>query len=374
VKAACDWQAITGPHPTGLGVAVRCLMQALEEHAPDWELLGLRPNLLDAALRGVPDRLAWEQARLPLALVQAKRAGAQLVFSPALGAPLFSPLPRVAYVHDLIPLKQPGHFTGAARWYWSTLLPATWRRCQALAVSNHTIADELAALLGYPRARIHLAPYYIDPLLKSIADELHAGEPTPAQSESCAVFITVGSHEPRKNLELAIRALALYNQARVPARLVITGTENAYTLSLRRLADECGVINSVQFTGYLDRRQLVSHLLSATALLFVSREEGFGLPPLEAQSLGCPAILSDLPVLRAAHADPARLAQLPQEISCSPPFIPEDDPAALAEEMARLTSDAAYRAGLVRFGLAYAATFTPQTTARGLTAAFMSVL
>ncbi len=374
MKAACDWQAITGPRPTGLGVAVRFLMQALARHAPEVEILGLKPNAVDAPLSRVPDRLAWEQVRLPLALARARRTGAQLAFTPALGAPLLSPLPRVAYVHDLIPLKQPGHFTGPARWYWSTLLPATWRNCQALAVSNQLIADELADLLAYPRERIFLAPYYIDPTLHDIASELYAHGKVARPAGAGAVFLTVGSHELRKNLELPIRALALFNREHPPARLVITGAENAHTTTLRRLAHECGVAEHIEFTGYLDRRQLVQLLLTATALVFASLAEGFGLPPLEAQSVGCPAILSDIPVLRAVHADPIRLARIAPEHRCPPPFVQVSDAAGLAGEMRRLAADASYRTRLARAGEVYAATFIPQDTARGLVAAFDSVL
>jgi glycosyltransferase involved in cell wall biosynthesis len=382
MKVAWDLQAITGPRPTGLGLAVRFLLEAVRRHAPETEALELRPNTRDAALSSVPDRLAWEQVRLPLALRKSRRAGAQLAFTPALGAPLLSPFPQAAYVHDLIPLKQPEHFSGPARWYWSTLLPATWRRCQALAVSNHTVADELAELLRYPRARIRLVPYYIDPTLRDTAAELRASGEVPARDEAStlgnaspgALFLTVGSHEPRKNLELAIRALAHYNEAQPPARLAITGVENAHTQALRQLAAELGVTERVDFTGYLDRRQLAARLLAATALVFASREEGFGLPPLEAQSVGCPVVLSDTPVLRAVHADPARLAQLAPELRSPPACVPVDDASALAAELARLATDADYRARQVQAGLAYSATFTPQATASALVDLFHTAL
>ena len=115
-------------------------------------------------------------------------------------------------------------------------------------------------------------------------------------------------------------------------------------------------------------------MLDATALIFVSREEGFGLPPLEAQSIGCPVILSDIAVLRGVHANPARLDQLQPEQRYSPVFVPLDDAAALATEMSRIATDTQHRAHLVQAGLAYSDTFTPQDTANGLVAAFKSVL
>ena len=94
MRVAWDLQAVTGPGRTGLGVSVQFMLDALESGAPDVEVAGLRPNERDAALGGVGDRLAWEQWRLPAELRATHAARPlDLAYSPALGAPLFSPVP-----------------------------------------------------------------------------------------------------------------------------------------------------------------------------------------------------------------------------------------------------------------------------------------
>jgi glycosyltransferase involved in cell wall biosynthesis len=74
---------------------------------------------------------------------------------------------------------------------------------------------------------------------------------------------------------------------------------------LRELAVECNVAPAVEFIGYQERRATVELLLGCTALLFVSHYEGYGMPPQEAQSIGCAAILSDIRCHREVYAEAA---------------------------------------------------------------------
>ena len=76
------------------------------------------------------------------------------------------------------------------------------------------------------------------------------------------------------------------------------------------------------FTGRLDDRNVVGLLKQASALLFPSLYEGFGIPPLEAMVVGCPVIASDSPAVREACGDAVRYFD---------PF----DPMGLADQMRR---------------------------------------
>ena len=402
MRTAWDLQAITGPRPTGLGYAVRLLLDAYTqfggEDGGQAEVTGLRPNDQDAALRGVPDRLGWEQWRLPRAVAAAQAAARSqgatsldLLYCPALGAPLRCSVPRVAHVHDVIPLADPAQFTGAARWYWTTLLPACWRRCAALTVSNASLVDEVAGRLGYPRERIHVVPYYAlvgpprgaaatldagggnaDPRHAAAMDGLRSGdvaaEARPGSTEP--YFLTLASHEPRKNLELPIRALAELAQRGVRHRLVCAGGITTHTSELQALAQRLDVAAQVEWPGYADREQALSLLQGATALLFVSRLEGYGMPPQEAQALGTPVVLSDIACHRAVYADSQRWSSVAPEAREVPPLVAVDDAAGLAKAMERLLDDAPWHARLSAAGQAYQQTFSPLATAQALRQAF----
>ncbi len=373
VRVAWDLQAITGPGRTGLGVSVQFMLDALLAHAPQVQLAGLRPNEQNRPLRTVRDRVLWEQWHLPRRLRREhQREPLDLLYSPALGAPLRSPVPVAAHVHDLIPLFYPQQFSGFARWYWHDLLPMTWRRCSVLTVSNATVAEDIVMHFGYPADRIQVVPYYPDPAVAGAARDIRPGfaEIEEGENPTPPLFLTLASHEPRKNLELPIRAVAMLSEAGVDARLVCVGSHTPHTEVLRQLARDCGVAGAVEFPGYLRRPQIVRLLLSCTALIFLSHYEGYGMPPQEAQSIGCAVILSDIPCHRAVYADQERWARLPAGVREVPPLIDPRDERALAHRMQRLIEEPAYRCALRRAGLAYSRTFSATATAAGLSAAF----
>jgi glycosyltransferase involved in cell wall biosynthesis len=391
VLTAWDLQAITGPRPTGLGYAVKLLRDAYTQHGgPDGEpakVLGLRPNDRDEPLRSVLDRVLWEQWRLPRALVGAEQRSVQsqdveasgrsiapplLLYSPALGAPLRCGIPVVAHVHDLIPLADPSQFTSVARWYWTKLLPATWKRCRAITVSNSSLVDEVEQRLRYPRERIHVVPYYagIDPderieWVRILPQGLPALTP---------LFLALATHEPRKNIGLAVRAVGELKRRGIDVQLVCAGGHTRHTVELVTLAGQLSLAKHIEWQDYVPRRELLAMMWGATALLFPSKLEGYGMPPQEAQFLGTPVVLSDIPCHRAVYDDPQRWTAVLPGLREPPPFVGTDDVTGLADAMQRLLEDAAWRERLSAAGRAYQATFSPEATAQALRHAFESAL
>jgi glycosyltransferase involved in cell wall biosynthesis len=266
-------------------------------------------------------------------------------------------------------LSDSSQFRGVSRWYWTRLLPAGWRRCAALTVSNSSLVDEVAQRLGYPRGRIHVVPYYaLLPASAAPSGGVPGSRPAPPY------FLTLASHEPRKNLGLAIRALASLSRPASPARLVCLGGQTPHTAELQRLAQHLGVATRISWVDYLDRAATLELLRGATALLFVSTLEGYGMPPQEAQALGAPVVLSDIPCHRAVYADPQRWQQVSAELREPPPFVATDDAEALGRLMQRLLDDPQWHARLSSAGLAYQSTFSPRSTAAALRTAFAAAL
>jgi glycosyltransferase involved in cell wall biosynthesis len=375
VRIAWDFQAITGPRPTGLGISVKLLLSAFEDHCAQHEVLPMRPNETEQALRGVPDRLQWEQWRLPQALRQIQPK-ASLLYSPALGAPLAAPLPVVAHVHDLIPLIFPEQFSGFAGMYWKRLLPLSWRRARVITVSNMAVKRDIVRLLNVPEEKIHVVPYYPDSSWRRVAQGLREDFlEADIATGKMPVFLMLASHEPRKNIELGIQALAeLKNRHALPARLICIGGLTGHTALLKSIAAELGVSDALELPGYLPQEEITRHLLACHGLLFVSRYEGYGMPPQEAQSIGVPVLLSDIPCHREVYASRERLSQLNVELQFAPPMVSVGDHRKLADYMYRLAIDADWRKLLKRHGIAYSGTFSSRRTASALQTAFEAAL
>src|SRR6185436_17366874 len=115
------------------------------------------------------------------------------------------------------------------------------------------------------------------------------------------------------------------------------------------------------FTGFIPRVELEALYQDATALLFLSRYEGFGFPVLEAMAQGCPVITTNVTSLPEVAGDAA--------ITFDP-----GDAVGVAQEMQRLLGSFTRREEFRRKGFAQAAKFTWEKTARKTIAAWERML
>lgn len=145
----------------------------------------------------------------------------------------------------------------------------------------------------------------------------------------------VGSNLVRKNREGALRIFARASEG-TDLRLVLAG--QALTPELLRLADKLQIRS--QITSIVGPSiEIIEALYNrAVALIFPSRFEGFGWPPIEAQACGCPVVASNIPSLLEAVGKSAALHPVEDEIG-------------MAESIRRLASDPEYRQELRRRGL-----------------------
>jgi glycosyltransferase involved in cell wall biosynthesis len=111
-------------------------------------------------------------------------------------------------------------------------------------------------------------------------------------------ILTVGSLDPRKNLNKLVEA---YNSSenRNDVKLYIVGKSSPMFNMKSSNSIEDNTL------GYVSDEELVSLYKNASAFIYLSYYEGFGIPPLEAMSFGCPVILSDIPVFREIYGESA---------------------------------------------------------------------
>jgi glycosyltransferase involved in cell wall biosynthesis len=128
-------------------------------------------------------------------------------------------------------------------------------------------------------------------------------------------FLAIGSNKPNKNIDLVTRAIKS-----LPGDypLVIVGGSNERVFGRNDATIDDRVIRA----GHISDASMAALYGHATALVFPSLYEGFGVPPLEAMVFGCPVIVSDIAVLRevcgdaaeyCSPTDPGHLARLMRE-------------------------------------------------------------
>lgn len=223
----------------------------------------------------------WEQVLLPLA------ARGRPLLCLANTAPLAY---RSTYVliHDIAPVMNPGWFTASGRAYGRIMMAAA-RRARGVVVPSEQVRRELATV-GVPAGRI----YAVHP---AIAEGFGPADPSAVDAVRSRLrlerpyLLHVGWGLRRDVATIASAHLQL--APTVQHDLILVGQRHPNLV--QQPIPEAPTIRRVGFVSDEDLRSL---LTGAAALLFPTRYEGFGLPPLEALACGTPAIVSDIPVLR----------------------------------------------------------------------------
>jgi glycosyltransferase involved in cell wall biosynthesis len=202
-----------------------------------------------------------------------------------------------------------------------------------VAISMATAAD-LATHLDISEDRIRI----VYPVVRRSC-------PVNRSPSAKPTFLYVGALDSHKQPELAVQALARFREREHEnaARLRFIGPSSAaQRRSLLDLACRMGVDGDVQFDGWIPDDELDLAFSTATALLFTSRIEGFGLPAVEAAIRGVPVIAVDTPAARETVGAVATLTSRDADsiaAAMAAPQIPAET--ALEELAARFSSGAA---------------------------------
>jgi glycosyltransferase involved in cell wall biosynthesis len=285
VRVAVETQYAVG-NSTGLGSYASRLFEALVRR-PDVEVVALHDERFD--LWRFDRRVYWDQLRAPML---ARRARADVVHFTGGTVPLVAPHRMVVTVHDLVWVRGANQGRSYVRWYFGRLQPSLVRRAAAIVVDTEAARADVADGLRISPDRVVVAGAAADDEFFSVARR-----PDPA----APFVLAVGTVEERKDLVTAVRAIA-----RIPdVRLVSVGPRTAYADAVMREAALLGVAARVELRGYVDKATLLRLFSEASALVFPSRYEGFGLPPLQAQAAGLPVVAARGPVVEevlGAHA------------------------------------------------------------------------
>jgi glycosyltransferase involved in cell wall biosynthesis len=219
--------------------------------------------------------------------------------APSLLAPLFrhdrvnNPGDQIVVtIHDAVPWTHPETLTPRGVSWHRAMAARAERYADAVVVPTHAVAEALLDVLDLgDRVRIIAGAVSTDLVVPADAAQLRRDLELPER-----YVVAVGTVEPRKGLDDLVRALALLDRDDLP--LVHVGPQGWGDLDLGVLADEAGLgRDRVRALGFLDDAQVAAVMHGAAVFVMPSRAEGFGLPLLEAMSLGAPTIHTDVPAL-----------------------------------------------------------------------------
>ncbi|WP_075218218.1 glycosyltransferase family 4 protein [Mongoliimonas terrestris] len=275
---------------------------------------------------------AWEQVDL----FRAARTGTLLNLCNS--GPVLHPR-SVTIIHDAMVFRTPDNFSLAYRSYHQTLGRILARRSVIGTVSDFS-RTELMQFLG--AKSVFIVPNSAEHILSIEPNDGVLGR---LGLEPFRYALFIGSPTPNKNLGTAIAAFELL-EASGP-RFVVVGSANQSVFGTAETASS----ERVLFTGRLDDEDVAGLYRAAGALVFPSRYEGFGIPPLEAMTQGCPVVASDIPAVRETCGNAAL-------------YVNPLDARGIAAAVNRVFSDDALRADLVALGRARAKHFSWAASAR----------
>jgi len=279
-----------------------------------------------------PARILFEQFALPGLL---ERHEIDVLLNPGFTMPALSRCPSVTVFHDLQHKRHPGFFKKLDLVFWNLLLWLAAARSRSLIAVSPATAADLENFLPASRGKIRVIPHGVDPELFRIGQR--RGETDP-------YILTASTLHPHKNLDRLLDAFHRFRKSHSEYRLVIAGLKGFATDKIIAHANLLGLGDSVEFTGWIPREDLYRLFERASAFIYPSLFEGFGMPVSEALAAGIPTACSAIAPLDWVGGDAAAFFG---------PFNTE----AIVDAMELITGDEAFRRRAATAGPAQARRF-----------------
>ena len=292
--------------------------------------------------------------RIPLTLGAELRKNPVDVLHVQFTAPPLAPCPVVVSIHDLSFEHLPETF----KWRSRTQLRLTVRRsarqaAQVLALSEYARSD-IINTYGISPDKVTAIPLAAPAHFAPVTDDREFQRVRQTYGIQSDYILSVGSIQPRKNLNRLIAAYSSLRRARpegkLPQIVLVGKCAWLYDETLRTIK-ELGLSNSVVLTGYVPETDLPALYSGALCFVYPSYFEGFGLPPLEAMKCGTPVIVGNKTSLPEVVGEAGVLVD---------PFDVDD----IASAIARVIGDSNFRSQLRAKGLERSRLFDWRETAR----------
>lgn len=291
---------------SGIGRYLRTILPVLKKM--DMKLIALgNSNDIQSAVPGIFDRvMRYERSvydprgnlEIPILVPEC-----DVYYSPHFAIPAISPRAKhiVATIHDMFHLEKVSGFGKVKRKYSEIMLNTTITKCDIIISVSDFTKQRIIHHFDYAEEKIRVVANCVD------TKTFFRDEQRPS-----AIFfpfiLFVGNLKSHKNLITAIKSTVFFSSMGI--KLVVVGKKSGFMHGLDRETEKHLSDNHVVYLNEVDDIELRRLYSAAICLIFPSLYEGFGYPPLEAMSCGCPVVCSDIPVLRetcdaaALYCDP----------------------------------------------------------------------
>ncbi len=259
-------------------------------------------------------------------------------------------------VYDMIPFLLPETMTAEYRDYYADILRRICPEDRVITISQSAKAD-FCDHTGFAEDRVHVIPLAAnEEVFRPCRDpERMASVRAKHGIPEGPYLLSVCTFEPRKNLRHVVRSFVELRRTHPETSdlsLVLTGGQGwMYEPLLAELAGADPGGRRIITTGYVPDADLAPLYSGALAFLYLSRYEGFGLPPLEAMQCGSPVIVSNT-------------SSLPEVVGDAGILLPPDDQDGLCQAILDLHGPPGQRARLVEKSLRQARQFSWEENVR----------
>lgn len=298
-----------------------------------------------------PSYPLWEQIGLPLAL---KKIKPDLLHCTSNTAPIFCKIPLVLTLHDIIFLenkrgKNQSMYQNLGRCYRRLVVPKILSKCRKIITVSHFECNHI-------REFLHLK----EDLLKAVYNgySAHFTPVTEAYhitrkyipSEKYLFFL--GNTDPKKNTAGVLQAYSRYlEKSGDPLPLLIADLkENVIDEYLEQYGLQT-IKKMLYYPGYIPNIALPAIYSGASAFIYTSLRESFGIPILESMACGTPVITSNT-------------SAMPEIAGTDGILVNPADPEEIANAILRLEEDTDYYQGQVNYGLNRVRQFSWENTAK----------
>jgi glycosyltransferase involved in cell wall biosynthesis len=350
----------------------RGLVECMAELCPDDEFIMMydRPRQ-SSAMRGsnITEKYAGPAARHPILWkswydvsmpLMARKAKADVIFSPDGFCSLTTSIPQVLAIHDLSFLHFPDGISPLYRAYYRYFTPKFIRKAKHIVtVSEFSKAD---IVKHYPQAAGKISVIYNDAVQGFAQVDWKIREQIKEQfTGGMEYFLYTGAIHPRKNLVNLLKGFSWFKKRHQSnMKLVLAGRMAWKNDAFLQLLSTYKYRDDVLMTGYVEQEDMFRLTAGAYAALYPSWWEGFGLPVLEAMRSG-------IPVITSAHS---AMEEVGDNAAI---YVEPGDPEAWGRAMGLVFKDEAYRNVYVDRGLERAAMFSWKRSAWQLKEVFSAL-